>query len=329
MSQEVRELIARYMPDFPKGRCGKLFTDTTEFMSIDHGDVMLLGGLHYLVLKDEMERRFGLEDPKYWVKRCRVLETGERRIVKLVFHENFPLHVGSMVVRCYRSPEKEARILNLVQGDRRFMQGTPLRDSKGNIVRILELVHGRRLDSRVENIELSHREYFFQRFPDFLEHFIDACEAIGYLHSRFEKHGDIRRDHLWVEHHTGRYCWIDFDYTFDFQENPFGLDLFGLGNILIFLVGKGDLIREVFADRGFAPPEAMGLTREDYSIIFGNRVVNLKKLYPYIPEELNNVLLHFCAGAFVFYESVDEFLADLRPCLPLLRQLAGREPAGA
>nr|WP_209280174.1 serine/threonine protein kinase [Desulfobaculum xiamenense] len=316
------------MPEFPVARCGQIYTDTTEFMNIDYGDVIRLGGLHYMVLRDEMERRFGIEDPKYWVKRCRVLETGERRIVKLVFHENFPLRIGSMEVRCFRSPEKEARILNLVRGDHRFMQGQPTVDSRGNIVRILELVQGRRLDSIVEGLEMTHRDYFFQVFPDILERFIDACEAIGFLHSRFEKHGDIRRDHLWVEHATGRYCWIDFDYTFDFQENPFGLDLFGLGNILVFLVGKGDLIREVFRDRGFTTPEEMGLVHEDHSIVFANRVVNLRKLYPYIPEQLNNVLMHFSAGTFVYYDSVDELLAELRPCLPLLRQAARAERAG-
>ncbi|MFK4764115.1 serine/threonine protein kinase [Desulfobaculum sp. SPO524] len=322
MSQEVRDLVRQFMPDFPLARCGKLYTDTTEFMDISYGDVMLLGGLHYMVLKEEVERRYGLEDPKYWVKRCRVLETGERRIAKLVFHENFPLRIGAMEVRCFRSPEKEARILNLVRGDRRFMQGQPLHDSKGNIVRLLEIVHGRRLDSIVDGLEVGHREYFFQHLPGLLEKFIEAAEAIDYLHSRFEKHGDIRRDHLLIQHGSGRPCWIDFDYTFDFQENPFGLDLFGLGNILVYLVGQGDLIREVFAARGLGTPEEAGLEREDFSIVFANRVVNLRKLYPYIPEPLNNVLMHFSAGTYVFYESVEEFLAELRPCVPLVRRMA-------
>jgi hypothetical protein len=58
-------------------------------MRITGGDVIILAGEHYLVLRDEMERSFGVEDPKYWVKRCRHLESGERRILKLVFYETF------------------------------------------------------------------------------------------------------------------------------------------------------------------------------------------------------------------------------------------------
>jgi nucleotide-binding universal stress UspA family protein len=44
----VRELVARYAPHFPRKRYGR----------------------HYLVLRDEAERRFGMEDPKYLVKQC-------------------------------------------------------------------------------------------------------------------------------------------------------------------------------------------------------------------------------------------------------------------
>ena len=109
----AREIIEQYSPDFPRKHVGKIYTDTTEFMNINYGDVMSLGGMHYLVLRDEAERRFGIEDPKYWVKRCRTLETGERKIIKLVFQERFPLKLGDFELICHRSPEKEARILNL------------------------------------------------------------------------------------------------------------------------------------------------------------------------------------------------------------------------
>jgi hypothetical protein len=39
--------------------------------------------------------------------------------------------------------------------------------------------------------------------------------------------------------------------------------------------------------------------------------MNLRKIFPYIPEMLNNILLHFSAGAKVFYETVDEIIWDL------------------
>ena len=121
MSREVMELLNRFRPGLSVARYGDIFTDTTEFMEIESGDVIRLDNLHYLVIRDEAERSYGIEDPKYWVKRCLVLETGERRILKLVFHEHFPLKLGNLEIECYRSPEKEARILDLVRGDMRFM----------------------------------------------------------------------------------------------------------------------------------------------------------------------------------------------------------------
>ncbi len=303
----ARELLSRLAPDFPTRHAGEIFTDTTQFMRIGHGDVIALAGRHFLVLRDEAERRFGLEDPKYWVKRCRCLETGGRNLLKLVFLESFPMTIGTMIVTCTRSPRKESRILDLVRGDDRFMQGVTIMDAADNPVRILEVVPGKRLDETIEALELPHRDYFHDLFPDILEKFIDACEAIGWLHARNEKHGDIRRDHLYVRHDTGRYCWIDFDYTFDFQESPFGLDLFGLGNIIQFLVGMGQHTLQ-----SVSPEARAALGPADCSIMFANRIVNLKKLFPYIPDALNNVLMRFSLEANVFYDATQDLIRDLR-----------------
>ncbi len=315
MPNPVKELIKRYRPNLSIGEYGRIVTDTSEFMEITHGDVISLGGLHYLVIRDEAERSFGIEDPKYWVKRCFVLETGERRILKLVFHESFPLKLGSLEIPCYRSPEKEAWILELVKGDKRFMQGVTEYDEKGNPVRVLEVISGKRLDSVVYEIEAGHREYFYDHFPSILEKFLDACDAIRFLHRSGTIHGDIRRDHLWLEYGSGLYRWIDFDYTYDYHENPFGLDLFGLGSLLTFLVGKGIYTKNTLEEYGLDRSILSKLNSNDFSLLYRNRIVNLKILFPYIPKELNLILMHFSAGAEVFYESVDEFLADLEKCL--------------
>jgi hypothetical protein len=314
----VRDLVAQYAPHFPLKRCGRLVTDTSEFMSIGHGDVIALGTKHYLVLRDEAERRFGMEDPKYWVKRCSELETGERKILKLVFYETFPLKIGDFEIRCHRSPEKEARILEVVRGDLRFMQGESIYDEKRNVVRVLDIVHGKQLDALVEEIDADHETYFREHFPHFLNKFVGACESIASLHAHGEKHGDIRRDHLWVEYGSGAYRWIDFDYAFDFHENPFGLDIFGLGNILLFLVGKGEHTNHNMGG-AFSERVLSSLTPDDFSLMFPHRLSNLGKLFPYLPAELNNVLLHFSAGTYVFYDTVDELLGELRPCLRLFR----------
>lgn len=315
MPESVRALLERFQPPVSVRTYGTVFTDTTEFMNIGYGDVIAVGGRHYLVMGDEKERRFGMEDPKFWVKRCVELESGLYRILKLEFQESFDQHIGPLTITCHRSAVKEARILRLVAGDARFMQGAGVKDERGNLVRVLERVAGRRLDLNIEDLHLDHREYFHDVFPGILERFLGACRAISFLHGHGETHGDIRRDHLYVDHKTGDYCWIDFDYGYDSVENPFGLDLFGLGNILCFITGQGvHTIQDL-------DTEALGLTEADCALFFRHRVVNLRKLFPYVPEDLNRVLMHYSAESEVYYESVPELLADLEPCLDQLRRV--------
>lgn len=315
MAKSAKDIILHYKPEFSPRRCGRLYEDTTEFMNIGYGDVIALGGKHYLVLRDEAERKFGLEDPKFWVKRCVQLEAAESRILKLVFHETFTEEIGGVKVVSYRSERKEARILDLVKGDMRFMQGFSLPDEQGNLVRVLDVIRGKRLDVVVDAIPCAHEEFFFTHLPDVLRKFVGACESLRFLHEHGEKHGDVRSDHIWVESGTGAYRWIDFDYTFDFKANPFGLDLFGLGNILQFLVGKRIYTAPELPALGFSDAQVASLEPRDFSLLFRSRVINLQKLYPYIPDALHRVLMHFSLGADVFYETVDELLDELVPSI--------------
>ena len=315
MSTSARELLTRLMPSFPLNRCGKIYTDTSEFTKIDYGDVISLNSNNFLVLRDEAERRFGIEDPKYWVKRCRDLNSGQRRILKLVFYEKFEQKIGPLTINCYRSPKKESRVLDLVRGDSRFMQGITLHDEADNPVRILEVIQGKSLDNYVEDMDMDHRTYFHEKFPEILEKFIGSCEAIQFMHDNGERHGDIRRDHIFVEYGTGAFRWIDFDYAYESTENPFGLDLFGLGSILQFITGKG--VHDSASMAGTAEGRELysSLTQDDFTLIFSNRLINLKKLFPYIPVSLNRVLLHFSQGTYVTYDHVGEMLTDLRHSL--------------
>ena len=63
----------------------------------------------------------------------------------------------------------------------------------------------------------------------------------------------MRRDHLFVDKDSGAWSWIDFDYNFEFKQNPYGLDLFGLGNVLTYAVARRDVtyhrVREEFPRR--------------------------------------------------------------------------------
>jgi len=297
-------------------RLSRVYTDTTDFTSIDYGDIIAVEGRYFLITSYTKEGRFGVDEQiKQWVPKVEDLESGVQYIVKLVFRETFDMRLGQFMVTCYRSPEKEARILELVQGHPHFMQGESLLDTAGNLVRVLMPVSGNRLD-KVIHSESSHKDYFSKELPLILEQFLGCLKAIGFLHQNGFRHGDIRRDHIFVDRNTGLYYWIDFDYDFYLPEKPFALDLFELGNILIYLSGRGDYHpREILADPAMGEAIAQTLTPSDFSLLTRNRVVNLQKLFPYIPDALNNILLHFSVGTDVFYETVEELHTDLDSAL--------------
>ena len=217
----------------------KLYDDTSDFTSIDYGDVIHVDNRYFLIVGYTREGRFGIdEQPKQWVPKVYDLESGERKIIKLVFHETFKLKMGEFMVTCYRSPEKEGRVLDLVHGDDRYMQGYSSLDQAGNLVRILEIIRGKRLDTVITSINSSHRDYISEHVEGILRKFLDSVDAIAHLHHHGFKHGDIRRDHILVDNDLEHYRWIDFDYDFYLPERPYALDLTGLGNILLYILGK-------------------------------------------------------------------------------------------
>jgi hypothetical protein len=309
--ETVRELIKRLRPGLHVRACGRVVTDTTEFMSIGPGDVIKVGDRHFLVHRDAVERGYAYKDNKFWVKKCMELETGEAKLLKLVFLESFHLSYGCVKIRCYRSPQKEARMLDLVRGDTRFMQGWTAPDAAGNPVRIIDIISGKRIDLVTAAIKADHETYFREHFPGILHGFIKACEAIGHLHDLGEQHGDISLDHLMREHGTGALRWIDFDYAYETRANPFALDLFGLGRMLACITGKWVHTLHTLGDFGLDPATAR-LEAGDFSCVHKNEIMNLRKLFPYVPESLNRVLLHFSESAEIGYDSVAEFVGDMR-----------------
>lgn len=292
----------------------RLFADTHNFTAIDYGDVIYVDDRYFLVTGYTREGRFGVDDqPKQWVPRVEDIENGERFILKLVFHETFEITIGKYTIPCFRNPEKEAAVLELVRGDQRFMQGYGRLDAGNNLVRILDVVNGRRLDSYILRSKSSHEEYFFTELPALLREFLAATEGIGLLHANGLRHGDIRRDHILVEYDTNTFRWIDFDYDFYLPERPFVLDILELGNLLMFLVGRGNYYpREVLAHEDMGERLLNTITPGDISLLSKNKIVNLRKLFPYIPSQLNDIFLHFSLGTSVFYDTVDEFIDDLR-----------------
>ncbi|MFZ7126304.1 MAG: serine/threonine protein kinase [Desulfobacterales bacterium] len=309
----LSEMASRWMPSLPDSHRFRVHTDTSDFFQVDYGHIVILGGRPYLIRQSAKEGRFGLDDEvKHWVKRGIDLEKGTACFIKLVFYEKFNTSIGGIEFECFRSPRKEARILDLVRGHPHFMQGFWVTDEKDNVIRILDVIHGKTLARHVEEIDVDHADYFHKRFPAILRGFIDSVSAIRFLHDHGEKHGDIRRDHLLVDSDTGAYRWIDFDFNYRHRENIYGYDLFGLGNILMFLVGKGDVLVQDIARRN--PDVAERLTEGDVNIVFHNRVANIQKVYPYVPASLNRVLLHFARSTHRFYDHTRQMLDDLVDC---------------
>ncbi len=320
--KDLLRMIRRWVP---RERVPRRVTvkDTADFFRVDYDDVVLLDGVPYFVRNNEREGRFGLEDEqKFWVKRARDLRTGEVKILKWVFRERFQARIGDLVFDCVRSPQKEARILELVRGRPEFMQGKTVLDSSGGQLRILDYIKGRTLGQLVVEIRDDHEYFFFNRYPGLLDDFITIVEAIRFLHENNEKHGDIRRDHIIRDDATGGYRWIDFDFNYRHGESRFGYDLFGLGNVLLFITGRGDVTTYRLLDQ--APALLDRLTSDDVNIVFRNRVNNLRKIYPYIPEKLNRVLMHFSLGSQVYYEETRELLEDLGDAREELRRISGR-----
>lgn len=286
-----------------------VWTDTSNYMSIERGHAIGLGEDWFLVRSNEHEGRFGIDDqPKFWVKHALDLESGRPYVLKLSCQESFRIRIGQGEIRCARSGEKEARVLDAVRGDGRFMQGRTARDSGGNLVRIIEFIPGVDLLSYLQSLPGRHEQYFHTAVPAILENVTASLAGIQKLHERGLCHGDIRNDHLLVERATGSYRWIDFDLD---EDSP-ALDVWSAGNILHCVVAKGFV---TFHDAIQAQPRlAAELWREDASVFFPHRVMNLGKVFPYIPERLNRVLCRFSAGASAGYESMAQITADLDDC---------------
>ncbi len=320
LPQRLHGALKRHRVTRSLRRPPRYFTDTSNFTAIDYGDIIAIDNRFLLVTGYTREGRFGIEEQvKPWVPRTEDLENGEKFILKLVFHETFDMQLGQFTINCYRNPEKEARVLELVKDHPHFMHGRSVLDEGNNLVRILDIIGGSRLDKYIHRGELSHQEYFFQKFPEVIRQFLECVKGIQFLHENGLRHGDIRRDHIFVERDTGLYRWIDFDYDFYMPERPFALDLYELGNILTYLTA-----RERFHQKTILNHPDMGqavldtIVPGDLSVLSKNRIVNIKKLFPYIPDRLNNILLHFSYGTEVFYETVAEFHDELAEAMSVL-----------
>ena len=293
-----------------------IFTDTSDFYSIDSGDEIHVENKRFKVTGHAREMRFGIEDPKFWVKRVIDLDTGDIKYIKLSFFETFEITLGGMKVHCFRNPEKEGQILTLVRGHPYFMQGQVYRDQKNNNVRVLDVVRGQNFLNYIGTFKMPYDLYFNVHLPGVLKELVRLFEAVRILHENGYPHGDIRNDHVIRETSSNNLVWIDFDYDYQTDENPFSLDLFGMGNILCYAIGKGfHVYYNIKNDCGDYKGLSRRISSDDFSLLDHRRLYNLRKLYPQIPQTLNNILMHFSSGAEIMYETVDEIIEDLNRSL--------------
>ncbi len=215
----LRQMVSRWVPPHRVPRRFRIHNDTSDFFRVEYDDVVILNGKPYFIRHNAKEQRFGLDDEvKFWVKRAIDLENGALKIMKLVFYERFMSRIGEIEFECFRSPKKEARILERVSGHKNFMHGYSTQDEKDNLIRILDFIKGKTLSAHVGNMGMDHETYYHERFPGILDHFFECVQAIHFLHENGERHGDIRRDHILIEQETGDYRWIDFDFNYRHRE---------------------------------------------------------------------------------------------------------------
>jgi len=288
----------------------EVFEDASNYMAIVGGSVLRLGGTDYFVTGDAREGRFGIDDqPKFWVKYAKDLDTGSDKIIKLVFHEQFSTTVGNFKLRFHRNPYKESAFLDMVRGDPMFMQGITVPDAADNPIRIIERIPGKSLFIHMDSYKMGHEQYFHEELPRLINKLIPLIEAIDRIHERGRHHGDIRNDHILINSKTGVFSWIDFDYEVNFSD----FDVWSMGNLIVFAVGQGHhTVHEVRQHPQRFPGCSQPLSEHDAMLLFRHRVANLKKLFPWIPRDLNDVLMRFSAGSINFYGDLEEQVRDLK-----------------
>lgn len=304
---EITERIKELTGWLSVGR-PNIITDTSDWLKIIRGDILRLGGRDYLIKGNQHETRFGIgEQPKLWVFNALDLKTGEHKIIKTVFLEDFNVHVGVFRIHCYRSSEKEAYVLDIARGDDRFMQGHTVMDDKENKVRIIDFIRGDSLFGYVHGINKSHERYFHEDMPVILHNLVDSLDAIDFLHKHGTCHGDIRNDHIIIDAETDRYRWIDFD----LNQHVADYDVWSLGNIINYVVGKGiRAFQQIMRRDDFSDEVKKSLAPEDGSAFFEYRIMNLKKLYPYIPAKLDAILNHFTLRPKESYTNCGRLIED-------------------
>ena len=194
------------------------------------------------------------------------------------------------------------------------MRGVGLRDVRGNIVRVLDFIFGQNLFTYLNSLQsIPHETYFHEHFPGLFTRMISSVEAIALLHKRNMCHGDIRNDHVLIEKDTNRFRWIDFD----LQQVSLDFDVWSLGNLIFLVTARGDITCRLLEHGALGDCAALDIGADDTLAFFPHRIANLQKVYPYIPDNLNRILMKYSRRALdslTHYKTVFNLLDDLHSC---------------
>jgi hypothetical protein len=169
-------------------------------------------------------------------------------------------------------------------------------------------------------MEIDHEEYYHNHLASILKKLVGCFEAIQMLHEKDLYHGDIRNDHILIEEGSEEWRWIDFDLCQDVMFDPYmsftAFDVWSLGNVLQFAVGMGPSTFHGIRSSGRVSEELFStLKQADASAFHHHRLMNLKKIYPYISEQLNAVMMRFSMGNEDYYWTMPELMADFNEAI--------------
>jgi hypothetical protein len=86
-----------------------------------------------------------------------------------------------------------------------------------------------------------------------------------------------------------------------------------MGNVINMVVGKGThTVQDAEKIPAKYPHLKNSISGGDTVLLHKNRIANLGKLYPYIPPELNAILMRFSLEATNFYTDLQSQVNDLK-----------------
>lgn len=287
---------------------GRSIRTLREFTQTGVGEVIEVDGVRYQVIAIPEERIYDeLDAAHLFVRIVRTVGTREKRVLKV----GPTMDLADTDEPSIKSAVKESEILRLVQGNRGFVQGVGRVPTGCDFVLCdMEYMEGPTLPEWIKSMPQDHKTYYRDMFPFLAARFADAARALHELHeagrisqSEYGYHGDMGQgDCLIYDQSRSTLRWFDLNLVLLGDRNGVAEDINELGKIFRFIVGKRLHTVGTFAQHpelypharvrpaDFSREDLVDLGVDDLSLL---PVVNLGKLFPYISDEVNALLMQF------------------------------------